>query len=221
MPLTDVVFDSGLAAHAEEFVAGGEVETDEGRAAARKSAALLADLVGRLAALDVDPPLPNPEWVRWESLPERHATATTPAWLEDTSRRVRTKLAECRLPPVLGHVDWEAQNIRWLRDDPLAVHDWDSLAWLPEAALIGTAAGVFASYGEPTLAPVESSEAFLAAYASARGEKISAYEREVAWAASTLVALHNARDELVFNRPRLTYTRLEAQHEERLSRANA
>ena len=74
---------------------------------------------------------------------------------------------------------------------------------------------------EPTLAPVESSEAFLDAYASARGENVSAYELEVAWAASILVALHNARDELIFNRPRLTYTRLEAQHDERLSRANA
>jgi len=221
MPLTDVIFDSGFAAHAEEFVAGGEVETDECPAAARRSAALLADLVGRLVALDVKPPLPNPEWVRWESPPERHATAKTPAWLEDTSRRVRTKLAGCCLPPVLGHVDWEAQNMRWLRDDPVAVHDWDSLAWLPEAALVGTAAGVFASYGEPTLAPVESSEAFLDAYASARGKKVSAYEREVAWAASILVALHNARDELIFNRPRLTYTRLEAQRNERLSRANA
>jgi hypothetical protein len=221
LPLTDVIFDAGFAAHAEEFVAGGEVETDEGPAAARRSAALLADLVGRLTALSVEPPLPNPEWVRWESLPERQAQAKTPAWLEDASRRVRTKLAGCDLPPVLGHVDWEAQNMRWLHDDPLAVHDWDSLAWLPEAALVGTAAGVFASYGEPTLAPVESSEAFLDAYASARGETFSAYEREVAWAASILVALHNARDELIFNRPRLTYTRLEAQHEERLRRANA
>lgn len=221
LPLTDVILDSGFAAHAEEFVAGGEVETDEGPAAARRSAALLADLVGRLAALDIEPPLPNPEWVRWDSLPERQATAEAPPWIEDTSRRVRKKLAGCCLPPVLGHADWEAQNMRWLRGDPLAIHDWDSLAWLPEAALVGTAAGVFASYGQPTLAPVESTEAFLDAYASARGEKVSAHEREVAWAASIVVALHNARDELIFNRPRLTYTRLEAQHEERLSRANA
>jgi hypothetical protein len=221
MPLTDVILDSGFAVHAEEFVAGGEVETDEGPTAARRSAALLADLVRPLGTLDVEPPLPNPEWVRSESLPERQATARMPAWLEGTSRRVRRKLAGCCLPPVLGHADWEAQNMRWLGDVPLAVHDWDSLAWLPEAALVGTAAGVFASYGEPTLAPVESSEAFLDAYASARGETFSAYEREVAWAASILVALHNARDELIFNRPRLTYTRLEAQHEERLRRANA
>jgi hypothetical protein len=221
MPLTDSIFDSGFAVHAERLVAGGEVESDDGPAAARRSAVLLADLIGRLAALDVEPPLPNPEWVRWESPPERQATTMTPLWLEDTARRVKAKLAGCRLPRVLGHADWEAQNMRWLRGQPLAVHDWDSLAWLPEAALAGTAAGVFASYGEPTLAPIESSEAFLDAYARAREETFSSYEREIAWAASIWVALHNTRDELIFRRPRLTYPRLEAQHEERLNRANA
>jgi hypothetical protein len=34
------------------------------------------------------------------------------------------------------------------------VHDWDSLAWQPEAALVGAASGSFASAGPPTLAPI-------------------------------------------------------------------
>jgi len=105
--------------------------------------------------------------------------------------------------------------------EPLAVHDWDSLAWLPEAALVGAAAGVFASHATPTLAPVESSEAFLDAYERARGERFSPYEHEIAWAASTLVALSDARDELIFGRPRLSYERLKAQRQERLARAHA
>ncbi len=159
--------------------------------------------------------------VRWDSLPERQATAEVPAWIEDTGQRVRAKLARCRLPPVLGHADWEAQNIRWLRGEPLAVHDWDSLAWLPEVALVGAAAGVFANHGQPALAPVESSAAFLDAYERARGERFSPYEHEIAWAASTLVALYDARDELIFSRPRLSYERLKAQREERLARAHA
>ena len=221
MPLTDVIFRSGLAVHAEEFVGGGEVETEDTPAAAKKSAVLLADLIRRLAALDLDPPLPNPEWVRWDSLPERQVAVDVPAWLEDTSRRVRMKLAECRLPAVLGHADWEAQNLRWSRDEPLAVHDWDSLAWLPEAALVGAASGVFATHGQPTLAPVESSAAFLDAYERARGERFSPSEHEIAWAASVLVALYDARDELIFGRPRLSYERLKAQRVERLTRARA
>jgi len=221
MPLTDVTYQSGFAVHAEELIGGGEVETEDTPAAAERSAALLADLIGRLAAFDLDPPLPNPEWVRWDSRPEDQAASTTPPWIEDTSRRVRAKLSECRLPPVLGHADWEAQNLRWLQAKPLVVHDWDSLAWLPEAVLTGSAAGAFASHDTPTLAPVESSAAFLDAYQRARARQFSPYEDEVAWAASIVVLLNNIRDELMFDHPKLTYERLKAQRVERLARANA
>jgi hypothetical protein len=220
-PLTDVIFRSGFATHAERLVEGGEVETEASPAAAARSAGLLADLIHRLAMFPVDPPLPNPEWVHWDSLPRRQETSDAPPWVKEASRRVLAKLSESRLPSVLGHADWEAQNMRWLHGDPLVVHDWDSLAWLPEAALVGTAAGVFASHGEPTLAPIESSAAFLDAYEDARGERLSPHEHEIAWAASIWVALHNARDELIFDRPRLSYEALEAQHIERLARANA
>ena len=46
---------------------------------------LLADLVRRLAALDLDPPLPNPEWVRWDAMPERETAKAVSAWIEDTT----------------------------------------------------------------------------------------------------------------------------------------
>jgi hypothetical protein len=221
LPLTGVVFGDGVAVHAERFVEGGALETEWVPAAAARSAAILADLVGRLAAFELAPPLPNPEWVRWESPPERHGASAGPGWLEETSRRVRAKLAGSDLSPVLGHADWEAQNMRWRRNEPLAIHDWDSLAWLPEAALAGTAAGVFASHGRPTLAPLESSEAFLDAYVQARGRSFTPYESEIAWAASIWVALHNARDELIYDRPTHSFDRLQAQHAARLARARA
>ena len=222
LPLTDVILDGGVATHAERFVAGGERELHETPAAAARSAVLLADLVGHLSVLHLDPPLPNPEWVLWNAaLPARHQVMTAPAWLEDTSLRVQAKLAAYALSPVLGHADWEAQNMVWQDGKPLAVHDWDSLAFLPEATIAGTAAGVFATHDQPTLAPLESSQAFLDAYESARGSRFSPYETEVAWAASIWVALHNARDELIYDRPRLSYARLEEQRFSRLSRARA
>jgi hypothetical protein len=221
LPLTPVVLAEGFAVHAERFVGGGELDAEDTPAAAAKSARLLADLVRRLSFLAVDPPLPNPEWVRWESPPGRHAAGGAPEWIEETGRRVQAKLMQSALPPVLGHADWEAQNMRWRHDEPLAVHDWDSLAWLPEAALAGTAAGVFSSHGEPTLAPLASSEAFLLAYEQERDKPFSAEERDVAWAASIWVALHNARDELIYDRPPLSLERLEAQRAERLARARA
>jgi hypothetical protein len=221
LPLTETVVVGGAAVHAEQFLAGGDVETEETPAAAARSAALFAEMTRLLASVEIDPPLPNPEWVRWDSPPERHTSSTAPDWLESTSRRVREKLVTCQLPRIAGHGDWEAQNMRWQDGEPFAVHDWDSLAWLPEAALAGTAAGVFASHGPPILAPVESSAAFLDAYQHARGAPFGADEQELAWAASLWVALHNARDEVIFDRPRLSLSRLEGQRDERLALAGA
>jgi hypothetical protein len=83
--------------------------------------------VRRLAILDLDPPLPNPEWVRWDATPEGEAAVAVPAWIDDAIRRVQAKLAGCDLQPVLGHADWEAQNIRWRHGEPHVVHDWDGL----------------------------------------------------------------------------------------------
>ena len=183
MPLTDVIVSDGVAVHAERFVPGGELETRDTPEAAAKSGRLLADLVRRLATLDLDPPLPNPEWVRWDATPELDAAAAVPAWIDGAIRRVQAKLAGCDLPHVLGHADWEAQNIRWQNGEAHVVHDWDSLAWLPEAAIAGSAAGIFASHGETTLAPLEGSEAFLHAYEGERGAPFSPSETEIAWAA--------------------------------------
>lgn len=219
IPLTDVIVSNGLAVHAERFVGGGELETGDTPMVAARSARLLADLVRRLAALDLEPPLPNPEWVRWDATPEREPAAAVPAWIEDATRRVQAKLAGCDLLPVLGHADWEAQNIRWRNGEAHVVHDWDSLAWLPEAAIAGSAAGIFASHGQTTLAPLESSEAFLRAYENDRGTRFSPYETEIAWAASIWEALQDARNELIHNRPKLSYGELKAQGVERLARA--
>ena len=221
LPLTDPCFADGFVVHAEAFVGGGEVETDDSPAAAARSAMLLADLIGRLSAFDPPPPWPNPEWVRWDSLPERQARSSVPGWIDETQRRLRDKLVACRLRPIVGHIDWEAQNMRWEHGEPLVVHDWDSLAWLPEAAIAGTAAGVFASHTQPTLAPLASSTAFLEAYQRERGAQFSREEEEIAWAASLWVALHNARDELIYDRPRLSFERLEQQRADRLARARA
>jgi Ser/Thr protein kinase RdoA (MazF antagonist) len=221
MPLTDAIVSEGLAVHAERFLPGGELETRDTPEAAARSGRLLADLVRRLAALGLDPPLPNPEWVRWDALPEHEAAAAVPAWIEDTTRRVHAKLAGCDLPPVLGHADWEAQNIRWRHGEAHAVYDWDSLACLPEAAIAGSAAGIFAIHGEKaTLAPLESSDAFLHAYESERGVRFSPYETEIAWAASIWEALHNAYNELISGLPKLSYERLKAERAERLARAH-
>lgn len=156
--------------HAEERRPGGHLLRGDTPQVAERFARLLAELVARAAAVDVAPPLPNPIWVRWDhgepgpwpaydGHDARVGVGIVPEYVEDTARRVRARLGDAKLPRVIGHADWETQNIRWHGDEAYAVHDWDSLAWLPEAALAGAASGAFASAEQPTLAPLEASVA--------------------------------------------------------------
>lgn len=231
-PLTGVSLAGDRAVNAEEWRPGGEMMRDESEPAARRSAALLADLMARLEQLSAEPPLPNPEWVRWDHdgpglFPvnpfhdPRAAVTPLPDVIPETARRARDRIRRAALDPVLGHADWEAQNLRWQEGRPHVVYDWDSLACLPEAAVVGAAAGAFASTEIPTLAPVAGSEAFLDGYAEARGRVSSAEELEVAWAASLWPALHNARGEVLWAQPPVALAALEAQAETRLRLARA
>jgi hypothetical protein len=129
-------------------------------------------------------------------------------------------MAVVYLPLMLGHGDWETQNLRWEGDLPYAVHDWDSLCWLPEAAIAGAACGAFASAETPGLTPIASSAAFLEAYQEAR-RPFDDNEIEVAWATSLWPALHNARGEVLHDRPPVALDAVRQQADERLRQAGA
>ncbi|PXY20089.1 phosphotransferase [Prauserella flavalba] len=230
-PLTPVTGVEGLAVHAEEFRQGGELLRGDSPDVAARYAAVFASLMAELADVTVAPPLPNPRWARWDHtgpglwpaigfLDERDQNAV-PGFVVGTAGRARRRLLAAGLPRVLGHADLEAQNLRWRDGEVWAVHDWDSLAWQPEAALAGAASGAFASASPPTLAPVESSAAFLAAYQDLRGRRFTLEEREIAWAASLWPAVHNARWEALHGDPPVCGDAVRAQAAERLRRANA
>ena len=230
-PLTPVVGVGWLAVHAEEFRAGGEVLGGDSPDATTRYAEAFARLMAELADVAVHPPLPNPPWVRWdhadsgvwpaiEDLDSRDQ-GVVPAYVVEAAERARGRLLAGGLPCVLGFADFEAQNLRWQGQQVWAVHDWDSLAWQPEAAVAGAASGSFASAGPPTLAPIESSEAFLVAYQGIRGRLFTALELEVAWAASVWMAAYNAREMALCGGPPAGGDALRAQAAERLRRANA
>ena len=227
----DAVGVGALAVHAEEYRPGGDLLRGDSPDVAVRYAAVFARLMAELADVTVVPPLPNPRWVRWDhtgsgvwpaiaELDDRDQGAV-PAYVVDTAERVRKRLVAADLPRVLGHADFEAQNLRWYDEDVWAVHDWDSLAWQPEAALAGAASGAFASVSPPSLAPIESSEAFLAAYQRFRGRRFTVAERQIAWAASLWTAAHNARWEAVHGDTPVSGEAVRVQAAERLRRANA
>ncbi|MFF3787746.1 hypothetical protein [Streptomyces sp. NPDC001933] len=230
-PLTPVVGVGALAVHAEESRSGGELLCGNSPDVAVRYAAVFAWLMAELAGVTVAPPLPNPRWARWDHtdsglwpaidfLDERDQSAV-PAYVVETADRARTRMLAADLPCVLGHVDFEAQNLRWHDGDVWAVHDWDSLAWQPEAALVGAACGAFANVSPPTLAPIESSSAFLAAYQDLRGRRFTVEEQEMAWAASLWPAAHNARWEALHGDTPKSCEAVRVQAAERLSRASA
>jgi Ser/Thr protein kinase RdoA (MazF antagonist) len=203
-PLTPVVRVGQLAVHAEEHRPGGEVLRGDSPDVAVRCAEVFARLMAELAGVTVAPPLPNPPWVRWDhtgsgpwpamDFLDRLDQSAVPEHIVDTAARARKRLLAADLPSVLGHADFEAQNMRWRGRQVWAVHDWDSLAWQPEAALVGAASGSFASDGPPTLAPIGSSAAFLAAYQEFRGRPFTGEELAVTWAASVWMAAYNARE---------------------------
>jgi hypothetical protein len=230
-PLTPVVGVGPLAVHAEEFRPGGDVLHGDSPGIATRCAEVFARLMAELADVTVAPPLPNPPWVRWDHADpgvwpamdflDNRDQSVVPAYVAETAERARGRILAAGLPCVLGHADFEAQNMRWHGREVWAVHDWDSLAWQPEAALAGAASGSFASAGPPRLAPVESSAAFLVAYQTIRGRLFTAVEQEIAWAASLWMAAYNAREEALCGGTSVGRDALRAQAAERLRRASA
>ena len=197
-PLTPVTGTGSLAVHAEEFRPGGQVLHGDSPDVAVRNGEVFARLMAELAGVTVAPPLPNPPWVRWDHADpgvwpaigclDNRDQSVVPAYVAEVAGRARGRILAADLPCVLGYADFEAQNLRWHGREVWAVHDWDSLAWQPEAALAGAASGSFASAGPPMLAPIESSEAFLLAYQDIRGRMFTAAELQITWAASLWMA---------------------------------
>ncbi|USX55903.1 phosphotransferase [Lentzea sp. HUAS12] len=229
-PLTAVVVVDGLAVHAEEALPGGSMLLGNSPAVAVRYAEVFAWSMALLEDVAVPPPVPAPRWARWDHTDpglwpaidflDARDQGVVPPFVVSAARRVRKRLLATSLPCVLGHADFEAQNLRW-QGDVLAVHDWDSLAWQPEAALVGAASGAFANASPPSLVPVESSAAFIEAYQRVRGRAFSVEEREVAWAASLWTALHNARWEVLHGDPTPSGDAVRDQGTERLRLAGA
>src|SRR5438876_10518481 len=220
-PLTVVQELGGLAVHAEEYVSGGHQLVGPGWEVADAFAGLLADVISRSRRLGLGRPEPPPMWLAWdhdgpdvwpalqEQPPNPEAIASG-SWLTDMITRLSLRLRETSLDEIVGHGDWEAQNMVWRNGRQVhVVHDWDSLTARPEAALAGAAAATFASRDQPCLAPLESSERFLETYQLRAGRRFADEEIEIAWAAGLWLAAHNARMELLYDKPPLILTTLQ------------
>jgi hypothetical protein len=226
-----------LSATAEVLIEGGlqlPLTDDSPRLFAHALARLitLAPPVTSLPTLE-----PSPPWVGWDrdqrgTWPEADDIEADlnaqlgPGWLEGAGIRVRRRLLQpSTLPIVVGHADWESQNLRWANRRLHVVHDWDSIVGQREATIAGAASAVFTATGAPnTSASVKQSESFLVAYAQARGYPWTDEERELAWAAGLWVRVFNAKKATLRpggETPSPSRLRLEAEVGERLRQAGA
>jgi hypothetical protein len=232
-PLAGPASLGDLLATAEAYVPGGaQLEPSPG--APRRFAEALADLIRLAPPVESVPSLaPAPPWVGWDHdqpgiwpIPDdRDADLNVvpgPAWLDEAGARARWRLRQHEGPLMVGHGDWESQNIRWLGRRLHVVHDWDSAISLPEPALVGAAAGVFPASGGPDeSASLEETAAFLAAYEATRGCPWTDDERQVCWAAGLWVQSFNARKEALDGPDGPMQHRLLREAQERLRLAGA
>jgi hypothetical protein len=227
-PLVGPVPLLGYAANAEVLVPGGDVLPIDGDAVERY-ADLLATFIRLAPELPAHALAPNPPWVSWDHgqvgiwpVPDDrdddlNAHPET-AWIDEIGARVQRRLHDM-LPvrAVIGHGDWEGQNLRWLGREPWIVHDWDSVVRAPEAIIVGLAAAVWPCGAEPRAATVDESAAFIDAYQQVTGRRWSADEVEAGWAAGLWVDAFNTKKASLDGMPWLT----EAEAAERLRLAAA
>lgn len=226
----DEVAGHGLTA--ETWMPGGRLLALDAAAPGRFATALarlvrLAPAVSEVPSLD-----PPPPWAAWDhgssglwpvplSGPADLDAVAGPQWLDDVAARVRARLAVDRAVQVVGHVDFESQNLRWRGGRLHCVHDWDSAAIRSEAAIAGLAAATFPAVSRlPAAASPAESRRFLLAYAAARGRPWTADEWQVAWAAGLWALAYNARVEAAEGGVQLT-ARLAGEVTHRLRLAGA
>jgi hypothetical protein len=191
---------SDSIATAETLQEGG-VELPWDEHAPSRFASALADLVRLSPAVQPDALAPPPAWVWWDHdfsglwppADDRPFDLNTipPTRIDQAASHARMRLSEYTAPCVVGHCDWESQNIRWTSEGTLhVVHDWDSVAARPEATIAGAAGAVYPATGSAT---IEQSAAFLTAYETARGLSWTADDHEAYWAAGLWVRAFNAK----------------------------
>jgi hypothetical protein len=202
-PLAGPARLGGLVATAESFLPGGQQMPPVPDRPARFADALvglvdLAPPVEAVSSLDPPPPWAWPDPGRlWPAPDDLEADLNDhpgPSWLDELAGDVRRRLLASALPSVVGHVDFESQNVRWSHGSLHVVHDWDSVAALPEPVIAGLAAAVFTADGRSlTDATVEETRGFLAAYQARRRVRWAPPETAVAWAAGLWVRAFNAK----------------------------
>lgn len=203
-PLGRVHRHAGRAVSVERLVAGGH-HRGPTEGAASDFAAVFHDLVDAAPAAAQHPSLSHdpPAWVNWGDdasrlWPERDSPggeirSPGPSDVDDAGRDAAAVLHAVDREPVIVHADFEDQNVRWQGTRIHVVHDWDSLAALPECAAVGAVAAIWPAGVVSWCATIDQAADFIAAYERHRGAPFDPVETRAAWAAALWHRAFNAR----------------------------
>jgi hypothetical protein len=123
-------------------------------------------------------------------------TADGAEWIDDFARRAREAKAQ-EGPPLLGHMDWRVEHLRFEDERIVATYDWDSLAFRAETELVGISAHGFTAdwslEGARRIPTAHHIRAYVADYEDARGRPFSKRERGSLFAACVYSIAYGAR----------------------------
>jgi hypothetical protein len=198
-------------ATAEDLVNDGQVP-DPSRPALRDA---MAETLARLLQSTRTLPVPSilrterPSWINFRGPalwpPPHHprldflATGVQAPWIDEIASAAKSVLLD--MPDrdhLLGHADFEAQNMRASHDAITAVYDWDSLVAERAEVIVGLAAATHTAHAGaypelPAVPTPEQRRRFVHVFERAYGRRFTATERRYVLAASAWVTAYNAR----------------------------
>jgi hypothetical protein len=123
-------------------------------------------------------------------------TAAGAEWIDAFAERAR-RAEPHEGKPVLGHADWRVEHLRFQGGEIVATYDWDSLAFRPEAELVGISAHSFTADwtldGVRRIPTADDIRAYIADYEHARGQPFSKRERKSVLATCVYGIAYGAR----------------------------
>lgn len=131
------------------------------------------------------------------------ATAAEAGWIDELADRARALRDPAGQDTVVGHGDWSSRNVRVRDGRVVAAYDWDSVAAMGEAVLVGQAAATWPLWGDesgPAAASPGEVAAFADAYAAARPAPLSPPVRRAIGPAALWVLAYVARCEHAIDR---------------------
>jgi hypothetical protein len=123
-------------------------------------------------------------------------TAEGAQWIDVIAERARQAEAH-EDKPVLGHVDWRVEHLRFQDGRIVAAYDWDSLASRPETELVGISAHGFTAdwslEGVHRIPTADDIRAYVADYETVRGQPFSKRQRRSLFATCVYCIAYGAR----------------------------